>query len=608
MQDTFDDLYAKSLAGKKFTDLYELIIQPENIMLAYRNIKNNTGSHTAGTNGKTIDDWKLASMDEYVEYVQRRLQNYFPHSVRRKEIPKPNGKTRPLGIPTIEDRLIQQCIKQILEPILEAKFYPYSYGFRPNRSTQHAIAEFYRRVNQDHLFYVVDVDIKGFFDNVNHEKLMKQLWTLGIQDKKVLSIISKMLKAEIKGEGIPDKGTPQGGILSPLLANVVLNELDWWVDGQWRGFELKDVKPKYQPDGRRNRGNEYAKMRKHTKLKEMYIIRYADDFKIFCRNSMDAYKAYKAVEKWLKDRLGLEISPEKSKVTDLRERPSEFLGFSIKAIQKGDKWVVKSHLTDKSKDMVVEKLRYAIQCIRTKPTPQRVSIYNSIVLGQQTYYSIATEVNADFREIEYRIQAGRAAQLRGVLQKTKRKKKHNHKNSPELQQVSSTYLKFYGNYNYKKQFVCGICLFPVPAVKFRKPLGFRNKICNYTVEGRQIIHNSLSVDMSVLSYLMEHTPEDASTELADNRLSLYSAQKGKCSVSGAILEIGQMELHHKIPREQGGTDEYANLTWVTEDVHKLIHASRSDTVAKYLSKLNLSLKSLARLNKLRESVGNAVIK
>lgn len=600
MQEIYDQLYAQSKAGKIFTDLYDLITLPQNVMLAYRNIKTNTGSKTAGTNGKTISDWKLATSDDYVEYVQRRLQNYYPHKVKRVEIPKPNGKTRPLGIPTIEDRLIQQSIKQVLEPILEAKFYPYSYGFRPNRDTTNAIAEFYRKVNWDHLYYVVDVDIKGFFDNVNHSKLLKQLWTLGIRDKRILSIISKMLKAEIKGEGIPTKGTPQGGILSPLLANVVLNELDWWVDSQWKSFEVKELKPRYAPNGTRDRGNDFAKLRSSTKLKEMHIIRYADDFKIFCRNYDDARKTFEAVKAWLHDRLGLEISPEKSKVTDLRRQPSEFLGFNIKAVQKGTKIVAKSHLSDKSKERVIEKLRTAIQFIREGPIPQKVSIYNSIVLGQQNYYAIATEVSSDFSQIEHRTYAGRANQLRNVIKV--------YKNPKDQPQVSKAYLQFYGKYNYKRQYVAGICLFPVPAVKFRKPLGFKPKICDYTPEGRMLIHDNLKMDTSTLHYLMEHTPIDASMELADNRLSLYSAQKGKCAITGEILIIGEMELHHKVPKSKGGTDEYSNLTWVTGSVHKLIHATDLCTITRYMNLLNLKAEQLKKLNKLRELAGNTVIK
>lgn len=159
-------------------------------------------------------------------------------------------------------------------------------------------------VNHSHQHFVVDIDIKGFFDNVNHKKLMRQLWTIGIRDKKVLSIIKKMLKAEVTGEGIPVKGTPQGGILSPLLANVVLNELDWWVSNQW---ETKPTRVPYKL--KRNKTDALKK----TRLKPMYLVRYADDFKIFTNSYDNARKIKIAVEKWLKERLGLEISEEKVK-------------------------------------------------------------------------------------------------------------------------------------------------------------------------------------------------------------------------------------------------------------------------------------------------------
>ena len=135
--------------------------------------------------------------------------------------------------------LYSSVLNRYLEPICEAKFHKHSYGFRPNRGTLHAFSRAVTLANKNKLHYVVDVDIKGFFDNVDHGKLLKQLWTLGIRDKRILSIISKLLKAEIKGIGIPTKGTPQGGIISPLLSNVVLNEFDWWISNQWETFQTK---------------------------------------------------------------------------------------------------------------------------------------------------------------------------------------------------------------------------------------------------------------------------------------------------------------------------------------------------------------------------------
>ena len=232
-QAIFDGLYQRSQDGDVFTNLMELIVSEQNIMLAYRSIKKNKGSKTKGVNSTTIIEMGEKQPKELIAYVRQRLQNFRPQPVRRVEIPKPDGRMRPLGIPTMEDRLIQQCIKQVLDPICEAKFYKHSYGFRPNRSAHHAVARAMFLANISKYRYVVDVDIKGFFDNVDHGKLLKQLWTLGIRDKHLLCVLSKMLKAPIQGEGIPEKGVPQDGIHSPQLANVVPNELDWWVASQW---------------------------------------------------------------------------------------------------------------------------------------------------------------------------------------------------------------------------------------------------------------------------------------------------------------------------------------------------------------------------------------
>lgn len=220
MQETLDKLYDDSKQGIVFENLMEFISCPENIKLAYRNIKRNKGSNTSGTDKRTIEDIKALSAENYIEMVQRKLKYYQPKPVRRVEIPKPNGKMRPLGIPAIIDRLVQQCILQVLEPICEAKFHERNNGFRPNRSTENAIAQCYKMIQQQNLHFVVDIDIKGFFDNVNHNKLIRQIWAMGIRDKQLICIIKAMLKAPIvmpDGKIVyPECGTPQGGLCRAL--------------------------------------------------------------------------------------------------------------------------------------------------------------------------------------------------------------------------------------------------------------------------------------------------------------------------------------------------------------------------------------------------------
>lgn len=593
IQQEFDELYKKSKKNCKFTDLLSIITSEENIKLAYRNIKNNHGSKTAGTDGKTIRDLEKWQTEKLINHIRKKLEYYKPQAIRRVEIPKPNGKKRPLGIPTIMDRLIQQCIYQILEPIAEAKFHERSNGFRPNRSTENAIAQVYKMVQTQQLYYLVDIDIKAFFENVQHGKLLKQMWQMGIQDKKLLKIISVMLKAEVAGIGFPEKGTPQGGIISPLLSNIVLNELDWWIASQW---ETMPTKHEYQ--GRKTRTDNSSKYRalRSSKLKECYLVRYADDFKILCRYHNDAKRLFIATQQWLKERLGLEINTEKSKIIDLRKNYSEFLGFKIKVHRKGKrreqkaKYVIYSRVSDNALKRIKDTTSRIIRRIEfpkdEKKEVYAIDFYNSFVMGVHNYYCLATCVNMDFDKIAFHVRK----KLRNRL-----KTRLSRKGVIQYNYIEEKYGK-----SKEIRFIHGKAIIPIGYVQHQKPMWKNGKVNKYTPEGRKEIHNKLQkVNLNILHYLMRNPIENQSVEYNDNRLSLYCAMQGKCAITKTILEKDNIHCHHVIPRKDGGGDNYQNLLLIDKRVHILLHAMRAETIEKYLEILNLNKAQLNKLNAYR---------
>lgn len=611
MQATFDNLYARSSAGEKFTNLMKMVMSRENILLAYRNIKANSGSNTPGTDNLTIKDIGKLTPEEMVAKVRSIINGkwgYRPRPVRRKEIPKPNGSTRPLGIPCMWDRLIQQCIKQIMEPICEAKFSNNSYGFRPMRSVENAIQATYCRLQKSNLHYVIEFDIKSFFDEVNHSKLIKQIWAMGIQDKHLIYVLKQILTAPIMmpdGSVVhPVKGTPQGGIISPLLANIVLNELDHWVESQW---EENPVVSKYHiginKSGSPIKSTGYAAMRR-TQLKEMYIVRYADDFRIFCRTKTDADKTRIAVTQWIEKRLRLQVSAEKTRVVNVKRRYSDFLGFKIKVHKKSEKYVVTSHIADKSLKRITASLTEQAKNVAKPRTPrtekQEITLYNQMVEGVHNYFSIATGVCMDCNSVNRAVMTIFTNRL-GTQTGSRLVKTGRPLTEHERKRYSQSACLRY-------EAISKEPIYPVSYVQCKKPMQKKRSVNPYSAEGRMGIHDNLRINSYLMLRMMRQPLLDRTAEYADNRISLFSAQWGKCAVTGTeFTTLDNIQCHHIIPRWMGGTDKYQNLILILPPVHRLIHASRADTIAHYLNILNLDAKQLLKVNDLRKKAGHAEI-
>lgn len=592
MQHIYDELYAQSKNGNNFYKLLEIIGSEQNICLAYRNLKTNSGSKTAGTDGLTIDDIKHLCDEDIIMKVRSSLDNYQPKSVRRVFIPKSGSdKMRPLGIPCIWDRLVQQCILQVLEPICEPKFHNHSYGFRANRSAHHALGRVTSLINISKYHYCVDVDIKGFFDNVNHGKLLKQIWTLGIRDKRLICIISKMLKAEIDGEGVPEKGTPQGGLLSPLLSLIVLNELDWWVSSQWETFQ-----PKH-----RNKNGWFQYAKKHTRLKSGFIVRYADDFKIMCSTYEEAQRFYHSTVDFLNKRLKLEISPEKSKVVNLKKNSSDFLGFKIKVIPKGKTkhgYVAKTDMNQKALKKAKTNLKLKVKDIVRHTTTFQIARYNLAVMGMQNYYCVATNIYNNLTEVSY-----------ALLPTTRVRFKKIAKLIPFETTSQDFQMKTIGiRPQTKIIMIADTPLLPINGVKHKNPLNFSQDICNFTEHGRSRIHEEIAlVTKGEIRILLEYKDTTKSVEFNDNRISVFIAQQGNCYITNRRHSPTDMVCIYKNITETD-RDKYQNLVFVEIPISKAILTESVQQAKMWLMNYGLSSQQKRKLNKIRANYGYQAIK
>jgi RNA-directed DNA polymerase len=331
-------------------ELLEQILCNQNMNEAYLRVYRNKGA--SGVDGVTIDELKQYLKENKDELRQRiRTRKYQPQAALRVEIPKENGKMRKLGIPTVVDRVVQQAIHQVLSPIFEKQFSEYSYGFRPKRSCEMAIIKSLEILNDGH-DWVVDIDLERFFDTVNHDKLMRIIANT-IDDGDVISLIRKYLVSGVMVNGNYEEtpvGTPQGGNLSPLLSNIMLNELD-----------------------------------KELASRGLAFVRYADDSLIFVKSEKAANRVMKTIVRFIEGKLGLIVNAEKSKIS--RPKELKFLGFGFYYDFKTEKYQVKPH--PKSVQKFQRKLRQLTKRNGSVSLDFRILKLKQVILGWVNYFRIA---------------------------------------------------------------------------------------------------------------------------------------------------------------------------------------------------------------------------
>ena len=366
--------------GRRFDDLFNLVCDPATLLIAWTRVAGNTGARSAGVDGVRAADIERTGVVEFLEglRVMLKAEQFRPRHVRERLIPKPggSGKMRRLGIPTVTDRVVQAAAKLVLEPIFEADFVPVSYGFRPGRRAQDAIAEI-------HLFgtsgyrWVLDADIEACFDMIDHTALLGRVRSR-IKDKRVVRLIKAFLKAGILtelGEELDSPtGTPQGGILSPLLANIALSVLDEHVHAPW--VPAQAMSSSTRRNTRRKKG-----------LPNWRIVRYADDFVILVHGSQDDVMALREEIVGVLAPMGLRLSESKTQVVHMSDG-FDFLGFHIRWKRKPgtNKWYVYTFIAKRPLQAVKAKIRALTRRSSTADLRNTLIRINQILRGWTNYF------------------------------------------------------------------------------------------------------------------------------------------------------------------------------------------------------------------------------
>jgi RNA-directed DNA polymerase len=382
--------WAENDENHRFFDLYHLLYENDWLRLAHDYVKENAGSQTAGCDGIRMEDFDErleANLTQLAEDL--KAGTFEPQPVKRVYLKKSNGKLRPIGISAIRDRIVQEALRMILEPICEADFSQFSFGFRPNRRTMDAVKYLASStIGAKKYYWVIEGDISSYFDSLGQRKLMKLL-RRRVKDEKILRLIGKFLRSGVMEGRLfqpTTSGVSQGSILSPLLANLYLHELDKFME------KYTGLTP-YRRACRRKQGKG-----------NFLYARYADDFAALCNGTREEAEAMKReLSTFLQAELKLTLSEEKTKITHLNDG-FEFLGFRIQRCRAAQGLKTKILIQPSAKQKLLDKLKHCTDSGSHQDSVKtKIQALNRIIRGWCQYYQFTSQANTEFSRIQHRL-------------------------------------------------------------------------------------------------------------------------------------------------------------------------------------------------------------
>jgi RNA-directed DNA polymerase len=499
----------------------------------------NEGKYTAG-----VDKVSMRRIKDKKGYKTKLLEQINvtkkPSAIRRVYIPKPNGKKRPLGIPTMMDRIVQDIIRMCIEPIAEYNFSDASYGFRPKRSCQDAIADIFTKTANRGRYskpeWIVEGDIKGCFDNISHHHILSTMKEWKIPSF-IAHIVSDMLKAEISEKGIckkPIAGTPQGGVLSPMLANIALTALDKACKTE---LKLRDYTCKgYNP-----------------------IVRYADDFVVMCQTKEEVEAWIEKAETFLKEKIGLTLSREKTKIVHIKEG-FNFLGLSIrkyKSLNGKTRLLIKP--SKENIKLFLQECQNWLSNNKQTKTTNLIQGLNQRIKGWGLYYRFVVSKET-FGKVDNEL-----------YHQTYRWVKRRHPNKTK-------------GWIIQKYFRGGTGKSKNPIIRLNDGQGQEIVKLAYIPIKRFIkVKSGMRVyDKEAIGYWKEREYKNAIQQIYSIKVEkLFKKQEGKCASCNLLIDINDAHIHHIIPREVGGMDELNNLLLLHPDCHRELRSILTSQEMKY---------------------------